>query len=268
MSHAATPTSRRTLDEWLARARTKDRYDAYDLTAAKTRLLRRRDIRSRLACPIHGGENGDAAEAAALMTEAPAWTVPGTSAADDIDRAWQDLQAVSLIMLLSPKADSDLAAFIDYHYAHEAGARTFGCLLHLCGDVDGARFWWQFAAGTGDDAAAEYCLFLDHAHHGEFYDAEHWGRQLARHGFAPEELLGNRTAAPVLTDDIASCVADHITERHHPDLGAIPFPRTPLIRHVRDLATMPTGPCGGATCREDGGDPVITPGLRSVQRRP
>ncbi|MFI5689952.1 hypothetical protein [Streptomyces sp. NPDC051636] len=246
MSHAATPTSRRTLDEWLARARTKDRYDAYDLTAAKARLLRRRDLRRKRACPVHGGENGGAAEATALMADTSSWTAPGMSTGYDIDHAWRDLQAASLIMLLSPKADRHLAAFIDCHYAHLAGARTFGCLLYLCDYTDGARFWWQFAAGAGDEAA-EYCLFLNHAQHGESHDAEHWGRQLARHGFAPEELLGHRAAAPVLTDDLSDCVAEHITERDHPDLGVIPFPRTPLIRHVRELATIPTGPCGRTT---------------------
>jgi hypothetical protein len=241
MSHPATPTSSRTLDQWLARARTKDRYDAYDLTAAKARLMRRRDLRHGGTCPLHLGESRDAAEATALMTDPPAWTTPGPGTADDIDRAWRDLEAVSLLLLLSPTADRDLADFIDDHFAHQAGARTFGCLLHLCGDADGARFWWQFAAGAGDDAA-EYCLFLDHAQCGEFYDAEHWGRQLTHHGFTPVELLGDRAAVPVLTEDFTSCVADYIVERHHPDLGVIPFPKTLLIRHVRDLTTIATKP--------------------------
>ncbi|OUC81720.1 hypothetical protein, partial [Streptomyces swartbergensis] len=194
MSHPATPTSRRTLEQWLARARTKDRYDAYDLNAAKARLMRRRDLRNGRACPFHGGESRNGAEATAFMTDPPAWTLPEESTAD-IDRALGDLQAVSLLLLLSPTADRDLADFIDDHFAHEAGARTFGCLLHLCGDVDGARFWWQFAAGAGDDAA-KYCLFLDHAQCGEFHDAEHWGRELALHRFAPDEFLGARSAAP------------------------------------------------------------------------
>jgi hypothetical protein len=126
-------------------------------------------------------------------------------------------------------------------FDREAGARTFGCLLHLYGDADGARFWWQFAAGAGDDAA-EYCLFLDHSQCGEFHDAEHWGRQLALHRFTPDELLGDRTAAPVLTEDLPNCVADYIVERHHPDLGVIPFPKTLLIRHARDLTTIQTKP--------------------------
>jgi hypothetical protein len=240
MSHPATPTSRRTLKQWLARARTKDRYDAYDLTAAKARLMRRRDVRNGRTCPFHGGESRSTPEIITLMMHPPAWTPPGASAAD-IDRALGDLQAVSLLLLLSPTAERDLADFIDDHFAHEAGARTFGCLLHLYGDADGARFWWQFAAGAGDDAA-EYCLFLDHSQCGEFHDAEHWGRQLALHRFTPDELLGDRTAAPVLTEDFASCVADYIIERHHPDLGVIPFPRTLLIRHVRDLTTIQTKP--------------------------
>ncbi|MFC4470392.1 hypothetical protein ACFPH6_38855, partial [Streptomyces xiangluensis] len=156
MSNRARPELRRTLEGWLARARTKDRYEFYDLTAAKARLMRRRDLRRRFVCAVHGG---DTAETTPVVTDPPTWTTPGRpSAADDVGRAGLDLRAVSLLLLLSPHADSDMAAFIDRHFAHRAGARTFACLLHLSGHADGARFWWQFAAGAGDDAA-EYCLF-------------------------------------------------------------------------------------------------------------
>ncbi|MEU6669636.1 hypothetical protein [Streptomyces sp. NPDC046727] len=243
MTHPAKPTSRHTLDEWLARARTKDRYDTYDLTAARARLMRRRDLRHRLVCPLHGGEGIGPTEAATIVPFELAWTAPGARTTADIGRADADLRAVSLLVLLSPGAEQDLAAFIDHHYAHQAGARTFACMLHLWGHGEGARFWWQFAAGAGDHSSA-YCLFLDHARQGEFYDAEHWESQLAVHGFTPEEYLGDRTDAPVLTEDLLTgCVNDYIVERHHPDVGVIPFPKTLLLRHVRRLAGLPTRPC-------------------------
>ncbi|MFC4470393.1 hypothetical protein ACFPH6_38860, partial [Streptomyces xiangluensis] len=70
---------------------------------------------------------------------------------------------------------------------------------------------------------------------------------LALHGFTPDEFLGDRSAAPVLPNDFLCRVSDHITERHDPDLGAIPLPKVPLIHDVRHLATIPTKPCGRTT---------------------
>ncbi|MEU2060858.1 hypothetical protein [Streptomyces sp. NPDC013455] len=242
MTHPAKPAARHTLDEWLARARTKDRYDTYDLTAARARLVRRRDLRHRSVSPLHGGDALAGAEAAAFMPGGPAWTAPGTRTTDGIGRADADLRAVSLLVLLSAGAGRDLAAFIDHHYAHRTGARTFACMLHLWGHCEGAGFWWRFAAGAGD-RIAEYCLFLDHTRRGELHDAEHWEGQLVVHGFQPEEQLGDRAAAPVLTEDLTSCINDYVFERHHPDVGIVPFPKALLLRHVRRLATLPTRPC-------------------------
>ncbi|WP_406552061.1 hypothetical protein [Streptomyces sp. YS-3] len=40
-------------------------------------------------------------------------------------------------------------------------ALLFGALLYLAGRVEGARFWFQYVAGAGSQAAAR-CLYLLH----------------------------------------------------------------------------------------------------------
>ncbi len=56
------------------------------------------------------------------------------------------------------------------------GARVLGCILQLADAADSARFWWQYAAGVGDDAAS-YCLYLHHLALGEADAAAWWRRQ-------------------------------------------------------------------------------------------
>jgi hypothetical protein len=69
-----------------------------------------------------------------------------------------------------------MAAFLGRRIPQPAGARVLGCVLQLAGREDSARFWWQFAAGAGDVAAA-YCLYLHHLTLGEAWEAELWRRQ-------------------------------------------------------------------------------------------
>ncbi|KAB8163419.1 hypothetical protein FH609_021770 [Streptomyces sp. 3MP-14] len=70
------------------------------------------------------------------------------------------------------------------------GARVLGCALQLAGQEESARFWWQFAAGAGDGAAA-YCLYLHHLTLGEEWEAELWHRQAdpAHHPHPDEDEL-------------------------------------------------------------------------------
>jgi hypothetical protein len=48
------------------------------------------------------------------------------------------------------------------------------------GADDGARFWWQYAAGA-DDAPASYCLHLHHLAHGDTHAADLWLTQAGAH---------------------------------------------------------------------------------------
>ncbi|MGW7382797.1 DUF6207 family protein [Streptomyces sp. NPDC054794] len=53
------------------------------------------------------------------------------------------------------------------------GAWLLGCALNLAGIEDGARFWWQYAAGAPHTSAA-YCLSLHHLARGEAHAAAFW----------------------------------------------------------------------------------------------
>ncbi|WP_053661461.1 hypothetical protein [Streptomyces sp. MMG1121] len=53
------------------------------------------------------------------------------------------------------------------------GAWLLGCALNVAGIDEGARFWWQYAAGAGH-APAAYCLSLHHRARGEEHAAGFW----------------------------------------------------------------------------------------------
>ncbi|MFI1508162.1 hypothetical protein [Streptomyces sp. NPDC020597] len=53
------------------------------------------------------------------------------------------------------------------------GAWLLGCALNIAGVEQGARFWWQYAAGAGHTTAA-YCLSLHHDARGETHAAGFW----------------------------------------------------------------------------------------------
>ncbi|MFF4653569.1 hypothetical protein [Streptomyces sp. NPDC001380] len=223
---------KRTLGQFLARARVLDRYATYDLAEAERRLALRQAARRR--CTVHGGGQGPAEQRAGAWLPT-AWTKPDAADIEDAERARWDLEAVSLVVLYEPKAGTRLEDFIQADYTDRTGARVFACLLHLAGHRDGARFWWQFAAGAGD-YAAEYCLFLDHARRGEYQDADHWSGQLRDHGFAPDEHWGDRASVPLIIDD-APAVAARITEQVDPDLGPVPLPQPDLVEGFRELTS-------------------------------
>ena len=92
-----------------------------------------------------------------------------------------------------------LSALLGGRIPGPVGARVLGCVLQLAGRGDGARFWWQFAAGAGDGAAA-YCLYLHHMTLGEAHEAELWHRQAgcarpAGPGRADERRAGREPGA-------------------------------------------------------------------------
>lgn len=69
-----------------------------------------------------------------------------------------------------------LADFVTDQVPAPPGARVLGCVLLLADSEAGARFWWQYAAGAGDDPAS-YCLYLHHLAQGETHAAAFWRRQ-------------------------------------------------------------------------------------------
>ncbi|MFE2750172.1 hypothetical protein ACFXKX_38760 [Streptomyces scopuliridis] len=69
-----------------------------------------------------------------------------------------------------------LADFITEQVPAPRGAWILGCVLQLADAEDGARFWWQYAAGAGDDTAS-YCLYLHHLARGDSHAAAFWREQ-------------------------------------------------------------------------------------------
>lgn len=202
----------RSLAEFLARAGVRDRYRHYDLGAAEARLLR------ATPHPPSGHR--------ARRRSVHGWSDPARDCPLDAERARRDLKAVCLASACAPKAGAHLDSFLTDGHTDLAGAVVFGCLLHLAGLREGARFWWQFAAGSGSPrtAAAAYCLFLDHSRLGEHHDARHWARELGRRGFRP----GGRRDLREVRLCTQAAVLRYVDQREDPDLGPVPLPRPGL----------------------------------------
>ena len=63
--------------------------------------------------------------------------------------------------------------FVTDQLPEPEGAWLLGCALNVAGVEQGARFWWQYAAGAGHSPAA-YCLSLHHDALGETHAANFW----------------------------------------------------------------------------------------------
>nr|WP_063835674.1 IclR family transcriptional regulator C-terminal domain-containing protein [Streptomyces erythrochromogenes] len=201
----------RSLAEFLARAGVRDRYRHYDLGAAEARLL-------RTTPHAHAPHR-------ARRRAAHGWSDPVRDHPLDAERARRDLKAICLDSVCAPDAAAHLDSFTGVR-TDLAGAVVFGCLLHLAGMREGARFWWQFAAASGSARApaAAYCLFLDHSRRGEHHDARHWARELGRRGFRPN---GRRDLREIRLCAQAA-VLRYVDQFEDPDLGPVPLPRPGL----------------------------------------
>ncbi|MGW2328642.1 DUF6207 family protein [Streptomyces sp. NPDC001700] len=79
-------------------------------------------------------------------------------------------------VVVTHSAPGQLADFITEQLPGPHAAWILGCALHLADVEDGARFWWQYAAGAGDEAAA-YLLHLHHLALGDRHAAALWREQ-------------------------------------------------------------------------------------------
>ncbi|MFD0287647.1 DUF6207 family protein [Streptomyces lutosisoli] len=100
-----------------------------------------------------------------------------------------------------------IADFITEQVPAPRGAWILGCLLHLAEAEDGARFWWQYAAGAGDTAAS-YCLYLHHRALGDRHAAAFWHDQTDN--AASEDQAGYR---PTIEDSVPVFlrILEHLT---------------------------------------------------------
>ncbi|MER5199876.1 DUF6207 family protein [Streptomyces sp. NPDC002755] len=94
---------------------------------------------------------------------------PHEPAADD--KAAHRLRTLcqTVVTVLCPE---DLK-FLTDQLPEPEGAWLLGCALNVGGVEQGARFWWQYAAGAGHTTAA-YCLSLHHDARGETHAASFW----------------------------------------------------------------------------------------------
>ncbi|MBH5335796.1 hypothetical protein IHE55_13725 [Streptomyces pactum] len=84
-----------------------------------------------------------------------------------------DLHTLCEAVIARPGALTLLGDLVARRILEPPGARVLGCVLRLAEHPDCAQFWWQFAAGAGDPAAA-YCLYLHHMALGEEAQAHGW----------------------------------------------------------------------------------------------
>nr|WP_324289380.1 IclR family transcriptional regulator C-terminal domain-containing protein [Streptomyces sp. H34-S4] len=227
----------RSLEQFLARASVRDRYPRYDLGAAEARLLRAADANAPASKPLPAPAPGRGVPHGRRRT--PGWSDPLRDLPLDAERAGRDLKAACLSSVCATGARERLDAFESDGHADLPGAVVFGCLLHLAGLREGARFWWQFAAGSGRSRTthAAYCLFLDHSRRGEHHDARLWARELGRRRFRPS---GRRELREVRLCTQAA-VLRYVDQLDDPDLGTVPLPR-PGVSRALDAFRPPAAP--------------------------
>jgi hypothetical protein len=147
-----------------------------------------------------------------------------------------------------------MSAFLGRRIPHPDGARVLGCVLQLAGREDSARFWWQFAAGAGDGAAA-YCLYLHHLTLGEVWEAQLWRGQAAEcsgeaadagesseSGGATTDLvlrvLGLLRGNHCCLTDVASAVLRYVPDAvHFVDEIELPLPAVDFAQRIEELTT-------------------------------
>ncbi|TKS98701.1 hypothetical protein [Streptomyces lasalocidi] len=93
----------------------------------------------------------------------------------DAQEAAEDLRALCET-LVSHTPAHEIADFVTEQIPEPRSALILACVLQMTDTDDGARFWWQYAAGAGQPAAA-YCLYLHHLAVGEDAPAHWWHQQ-------------------------------------------------------------------------------------------
>lgn len=99
------------------------------------------------------------------------------------DSAAQSLATLCEAVVAHCTADQ-FADFLTDQVPQPRAAWILGCVLQLADAGDGARFWWQYAAGASH-APASYCLYLQHLVQGDTHAAALWQAQAG--AYAPHD---------------------------------------------------------------------------------
>ncbi|WP_326794028.1 hypothetical protein OHA79_52410 (plasmid) [Streptomyces sp. NBC_00841] len=108
--------------------------------------------------------------------------------------AAEDLRALCETLVTHTPAHA-VADFVTEQVPQPRSALVLACVLQLTETNDGARFWWEYAAGAGQPAAA-YCLYLHHLALGERETADWWHRQTNDVQPPPEDRIQEKPPLP------------------------------------------------------------------------
>ncbi|MFI9122329.1 hypothetical protein ACIGW0_23515 [Streptomyces bikiniensis] len=196
--------------------------------------------------------------------------------------------------LIRHTSASTVSVFVTDQLPEPHSALVLACVLQLTDTDDGARFWWQYAAGAGLTGAA-YCLYLHHLTLGETHAAHWWHTQIDEE----DESSARQVSTTVRWDDdplvlqhedkattatilrVLSNLAQHVNRPrsavvtelmdYMPTAIAIgylcepeselPLPGTSFARRIRALfdaaADRPDSPGDRPSLRWDTGQPVL-----------
>ncbi|WP_432181218.1 hypothetical protein [Streptomyces sp. NBC_00063] len=133
--------------------------------------------------------------------------------------AAEDLRALCETVVTHTPA-ADVADFVTEQVPQPRSALVLACVLQLTDTSEGARFWWEYAAGAGQPAAA-YCLYLHHLALGESETANWWHSQT--NDVQPPPGAAEQAPTPG-------------TEWHPATHSVTQMPTTTILRLLRHLA--------------------------------
>ncbi|WP_269859648.1 hypothetical protein [Streptomyces sp. RPT161] len=146
-----------------------------------------------------------------------------------LNAAADELRALCETLVLHTPATT-IDQFVTDQVPEPSSALILGCVLQLTDTDDGARFWWQYAAGAGQ-AVAAYCLYLHHLAQGESDAADWWHRQTDDAQPSPEPPTQQHHSSP---ESFCSwCPSQHRVTNSS---------TTTILRVLRHLAKSTTRP--------------------------
>ncbi|MGW5779859.1 hypothetical protein [Streptomyces sp. NPDC003863] len=134
----------------------------------------------------------------------PRPVAPRPPAGENTASAAEDLRTLCEALVTHTPADA-VADFLTDQVPEPRSAMVLACVLQLTDTDDGARFWWQYAAGAGH-AAAAYCLYLHHLALGETHAARWWHKQ------TDDDTLGAKTIRTTVHRDNKTVALFHDEE--------------------------------------------------------